>query len=109
MISRLSKSWHTIDLGLFLPTVGLLLIGLLVIGSLSLSDPKPVDLRDSTLVWGHVVRTGVALLLMVGVMSFPLERIQRLGLMLCLVVLGVPIMAELNAFSWIGIAVWRPT
>ncbi|WP_373506469.1 FtsW/RodA/SpoVE family cell cycle protein, partial [Thiocapsa sp.] len=109
MISRLFKSWHTIDPGLFLPTAGLLLIGLLVIDSLSLSDTFAFHPRDSTLVWGHLVRTGIALLLMIGVMSVPLERIQRVGLMLCLVVLGVPIMAEFNAFYWIGIAVWRPT
>jgi cell division protein FtsW (lipid II flippase) len=109
MRSRLSSFRHSIDLGLFLPTAGLLLIGLMVVGSLRLSDPNPVDAWKSTLVWGHLVRTAIALVLMVGVMSVPLERIQRVGLLLCLFVLGIPIIYEFNAFYWIGIAVWRPT
>jgi rod shape determining protein RodA len=109
MRSRLSSFRHSIDLGLFLPTAGLLLIGLMVVGSLRLSDLDPVDAWKSTLVWGHLVRTAIALVLMVGVMSVPLERIQRVGLLLCLFVLGVPIIYEFNAFYWIGMAVWRPT
>ena len=109
MRSRLSSFRHGIDPGLCLPTTGLLLIGMMVVGSLRLSDPDPVDAWKSTLVWGHLVRTVIALVLMLGVMSVPLERIQPLGLFLCLLVLGVPIISEFNAFYWIGIAVWRPT
>ncbi|MBK1646933.1 hypothetical protein CKO25_20380 [Thiocapsa imhoffii] len=109
MRSRLSSLRHRIDLGLFLPTAGLLLIGLLVVSSQGLSDLKPLDARHSTLVCGHLARTVIALVLMVAVMSVPLERIQRAGLMLYLMVLGLLFTAYFNAFSRFGLALIEPT
>ncbi|TVQ85119.1 MAG: hypothetical protein EA400_16480 [Chromatiaceae bacterium] len=89
MMSRLATVRHTIDLGLFLPTARLLLIGVLLTGSLSLSDPIAFSAEDSTLAWSHVLRAAVGLLLMVGVMLVPPERIQRAGLVLYLLALAV--------------------
>lgn len=105
IISRLSTIRQTIDLGLFLPTAGLLLIGLLVTGALSLSDPIALYAEDSTLAWGHVLRAAFALLLMVAVMSIPPERIERAGLVLYLLALAVLITAYFDAFHRFGFGV----